>query len=168
MFGGQLLLDFIQVDRWLHFYKVANIILVLEGQGSSMTMPWLGIWICGLTMHPVEIDNVVDEAKRDIKYISNLPHCLPPVVELDDPLSQVRGICSNHGGMGEGMRPCSAAWCQHVQIPTQQIILIRNVPYHCHIRVAPQWPATKSSCSCKYASCCRCGTPSTPRDWRST
>ena len=99
MFGGQLLLYFVQVSRRPHFYEIANVILVHRGQ-DSMTMPRLGVWVCDLTILPVEIDYVVDETEGDVEYSGDLSHCLPFVVELDDPLSQVRGICGDHGGTG--------------------------------------------------------------------
>jgi len=64
----------------------------------------LGVWVCDLAVLPVEVNDMVHETKRDIKCVDNLPHCLPlVVVTLDNPLSQVRGICGDHGGVSEDM-----------------------------------------------------------------
>ena len=59
--------------------------------------PQLGVWIRGLTVHPVKINDIVPKADGDIEYVSDCPHCLPLEVVLDNPLSQVGRICSNHG-----------------------------------------------------------------------
>ena len=76
-----------------------------------------------VTVLPVEIDDVVYKAKRDIECVGDHLHCLPLVIVLDNPLSQVRGICDDHLQTGE-TRPTAAGLacpCRHVQIPIYKL-----------------------------------------------
>ena len=71
-----------------------DIVLIHECQDSTIT-PRLGVWLCDPTSTlPVETDGVVDETEGEFKYVSNLPRCLPFIVELDDPLSSQRNVAT--------------------------------------------------------------------------
>ena len=66
-----------------------------------MPVPWFDVGVGDLAMCPVEINNVVHKTNGDIKYVCHCPHCLSLVVAPNDPLSQIRGICGDHGRAGE-------------------------------------------------------------------
>ena len=56
----------------------------------------MGIWICNLTVRPVESSSAVYKAERDVKRLRDLPRCLRLVVEPDDPLPRARGTRGDH------------------------------------------------------------------------
>jgi len=70
-----------------------DIVPVRECQKSTIT-PWLGVWIRNPIIPPAEIDDVVDETKKDFKCVGDPPRCLPFAVELEDRLSSQRNAAT--------------------------------------------------------------------------
>jgi len=135
MFSNQLLLDSIQENRRSRLYENADVNLVREGQ-DSMTTPWLGVWICDLTAIPAEIDDVVDETTRDLRYVGDLPRCLLFTLELEDPLKS--GIYGDRGGMSmKTISPCSLSTCSNLWLTnypnTEGVIPLSR---QCHAKTA--------------------------------
>jgi len=70
-------------------YEGGNVVLARKRQ--DMTAPQLGVWT-QLYFLPVEVVDAAHENDGDVGYVSSVPHPLPLVVELHDPLPGQRNM----------------------------------------------------------------------------